>query len=267
MFKKVIKFILPSAIIKIINFILNRNINIEKCFNSWNEAILESGSYKDKKIFYKAKNSFLKVVYGEAIYERDSVLFFNENLNLPLIFLLEKIRKKKKNNLLKVLEFGGSFGSTYFQNRKYFSNSVCYIWDIVEQKKIVNFANKSIKLDNLFFYDSLAIYLKKNKPDIVLFSSVLHYLESPFELLNLLNKKKVKYFIILKTPFFKNKNEIKIQVNPSYIYKANYPIRIFNERLFKLLFKKWNYKVNKLNWDNQLINDINFLSFFITKLK
>ena len=138
---------------------------------------------------------------------------------------------------------------------------------MIEQKQIVDFANQSLEIKNLSFYESLSVYLKKNKPDIVLLSSVLHYLESPFSLLKLLNKKKVKYFIILKTPFFNNKSEIKIQVNPQYIYKANYPIRIFNEYLFKSLFRKWNFKVNKINWDNQLIGDINFKSFFISKIK
>ena len=267
MFKKIIKLILPNFIKKIINLILKRDIRIEKNFDNWNDAILASSTYNDKKIFHKAKNSFIKVIKGKASYERDSVLFFDEKLNFPLIYMMEKIRKKKKKNLLKVLDFGGSFGSTYFQNRKYFSNNSRYIWDVIEQKQIVDFANQSLEIKNLSFYESLSVYLKKNKLDIVLLSSVLHYLESPFFFLKLLNKKKVKYFIILKTPFFNNKSEIKIQVNPQYIYKANYPIRIFNEYLFKSLFRKWNFKVNKINWDNQLIGDINFKSFFISKIK
>jgi putative methyltransferase (TIGR04325 family) len=266
MFRKIIKLFIPQLIIKLINYFLKRNIKIEKSFANWSEAILSSGKYSNNKIFHKSKNSFLKVIRGKAVYERDSVLFFNKNLNLPLISLMERIRKKKKNKLLKVLDFGGSFGSTYFQNREYFSDSTKYIWDIIEQKKIVNFAKKKIKMRNLFFYESLTGYIKKNKPDIVLFSSVLHYLESPFSVLSLLKKSNISYFIILKTPFFNNKSEIKMQVNPSYIYKANYPIRIFNEHLFKSFFIKWNYKIDKLNWENQIIDDINFKSFFIKRI-
>jgi putative methyltransferase (TIGR04325 family) len=266
MFRIIIKLFIPQPIIEIINYILKRNIKIEKNFDNWSQAILSSGKYSDKKIFNKSKNSFLKVIKEEAFYERDSVLFFNKNLNLPLISLMERVRKNKKNGLLKVLDFGGSFGSTYFQNREHFSDKTKYIWDIIEQKKIVNFVKKNTKIRNLFFYESLPRYIKKNKPDIVLFSSVLHYLECPFSLLSLLKKKKINYFVILKTPFYSNKSEIKIQVNPSYIYKANYPIRIFNEHLFKSFFIKWNYKVDKLNWDNQIIDNINFKSFFITRI-
>jgi putative methyltransferase (TIGR04325 family) len=266
MFRKLIKFILPVFIINIINVILKRNIIIIGNYSSWEKALENSTGYNDDKIFQKLNDSFLKILDGKAQYERDSVLFFNKKLNLPLISLMEKVRKKKKNRSLKVLDFGGSFGSTYFQNREYFSDSTKYIWDVVEQKKIVNFAKKKLKIKNLFFYESLPRYIKKNKPDIVLFSGVLQYLESPFLLLSSLKKKNVNRFVILKTPFFKNKSEIKIQINPSYIYKANYPIRVFNEHLFKSFFRKWNYKVDKLNWDNQLIDDIDFKSFLITRI-
>jgi hypothetical protein len=95
MFRKVIKLFIPQPIIKIINYILKRNIKIEKSFDNWNQAILSSGKYSNIKIFHKSKNSFLKVIKGKALYERDSVLFFNKNLNLSLISLMERVRKEK----------------------------------------------------------------------------------------------------------------------------------------------------------------------------
>ena len=36
----------------------------------------------------------------------------------------------------------------------------------------------------------------------------------------------------LMDALLKTESEIKMQVNPSYIYKANYPIRIFNRNNF-----------------------------------
>ena len=98
MFRKIIKLFIPQLIIKLINYFLKRNIKIEKSFANWSEAILSSGKYSNNKIFHKSKNSFLKVIRGKAVYERDSVLFFNKNLNLPLISLMERIRKKKRIN-------------------------------------------------------------------------------------------------------------------------------------------------------------------------
>lgn len=266
MFRKIFKFILPIFILKKINSFLKRNIRIEKNFKTWNEAILSSGSYQNNKIFQKTKNSFLKVIKGKASYERDSVTFYDNKLNKPLILLLEKIRKKQKNHFVKILDFGGSFGSLYFQNKEFLCNNFNYEWDIVEQKKIVDFAKKYIKIENLFFYKSLSNYIKSNKPDIVIFSSVIHYLEFPFLIIKNLIKKKVKYFVILNTPFFKDKSEIKIQINPKYIYKVSYPIRIFNEFLFKKIFRKYKFKIYKLNWDAQQIDGINFKSFFLKKI-
>ncbi len=263
MFKQLIKFVLPEIFIKKINIILKRNIKIKGSFRDWRKAIKSSGTYENKEIFKKVKSSFLKVINNKAKFERDSVLFTSEKLNKPLIDLLDKIRIKKKNKKLIILDYGGSFGSTYFQNIKILSNELQYQWDIIEQKKIVNFANKTIKIKNLTFQNSINEYFKKSKPDIVIFSSVLHYLEFPFKLIEKIIKKKINYFLILNTPFFDDKSDIKIQLNPKHIYKASYPIRIFNLRLFKSYFFKNRFKIVKLNWDNQVIDGINFKSFFI----
>jgi putative methyltransferase (TIGR04325 family) len=263
MFKKIIKFFIPRYFLNQINILLKRNIKIKGSYRDWNKAILNSGTFQNNNIYLNSKKSFVKVLNGEAIFERDSVIFKEKKLNKPFIQLLEKTRNTKKNKFLKVLDFGGSFGSTYFQNKYFLSNEQNYQWDIIEQIKVVNFANKSLKINNLTFQKSLDLYLKNNKPDIVLFSSVIHYLEFPFDIIKKLIKKKIKYFLILKTPFFKNDTDIRIQINPKYIYKADYPIRIFNEKLFKYFFINYNYKLTKLNWDTQEIDGINFKSFFI----
>lgn len=265
MFKKLIKKFVPNLFINKINSYLKRNIRIVGSYSRWDEALKESGSYSNHKIFLKTKKSFLKISKTNELYERDTVIFYDKQINKPMISLLEKLRLKNKTNLLKVLDYGGSIGSTYFQNRKILLNNNNFQWDIIEQKKIVNFANKSIKLKNLRFFKSLDSYLNKNFPDIILFSSVLHYLESPYDLIKKLIRKKIKYFLILKTPFYKNKTEIKIQLNPKNIYEVNYPIRIFNNKLFLSYFKNSKYKVEKLNWDNQVIDDIHFESYFFKK--
>ena len=267
MFKELIKFYLPNFIIKNFNSIFKRNIRITGSFKNWNKAILNSGTYNNKEIFINLKKSFLKIINNEACFERDSVTFNYEKLNKPLISLLEKIRKNKKKKFLRILDFGGSFGSTYFQNKKIFHDELKYQWDIIEQIKIVDFANKTLKIKNLNFYKSINHYIRNNNPDIVLFSSVLHYLEFPFQIIEKFFKKKIGYFIVLKTPFTKTSSQIRIQVNPQYIYKANYPIRIFNETLFKSFFKNKKYQVQNLNWDIQKIDDIKFKSFVFKKNK
>ena len=48
----------------------------------------------------------------------------------------------KNNDKLNVLDFGGSFGTTYYQNRKFLKHIKKVEWNIIEQKKIVQIAKK-----------------------------------------------------------------------------------------------------------------------------
>ena len=137
MFKKLIKKFVPNLFINKINSYLKRNIRIVGSYSRWDEALKESGSYSNHKIFLKTKKSFLKISKTNELYERDTVIFYDKQINKPMISLLEKLRLKNKTNLLKVLDYGGSIGSTYFQNRKILLNNNNFQWDIIEQKKLL----------------------------------------------------------------------------------------------------------------------------------
>jgi putative methyltransferase (TIGR04325 family) len=97
-------------------------------------------------------------------------------------------------------------------------------------------------------------------------SSVLQYLENPFKVLNYLLKKKVKYFLLLRTLVHNKNEEIKVQVVPKYIYKSNYPVRIFNQSLLLNFFFKNNYCLIKNSFKNEPIGDLLQKNFFF-KLK
>jgi putative methyltransferase (TIGR04325 family) len=260
MYKKFLKLIIPKPFIKTINKILNRNIRFVGCYKKWKYAAKNSTGYSDKIIFNKTKKSFLKVISNKAKYERDSVLFYSENINYPFINILSKIQSKHKS-CLKVLDFGGSFGSTYFQNYSILGNKDKFHWAIIEQKNIVNFF-KNLKLKkNIFFFSSINNYIKKYEPDVVLFSSVIQYLEFPNKVINYFIKKKVKNIIFLKTSFTTSNEMIKIQIVPKNIYNASYPIRIFNEKNFLKLFKNNNYRIVSTSLKNEKINNIIFKNY------
>ena len=123
---------------------------------------------------------------------------------------------------------------------------------------------KKIKLeDNLSFYLSVSNYVTKYRPDIVIFSGVIQYLRKPNKIINYFIKKKVKNFFFLKTPFFYDKEVIKVQNVPSYIYKSSYPIRILNESRFLKLFTDNNYKIIPNFFPNEKIEDILFKNFIL----
>ena len=103
--------------------------------------------------------------------------------------------------------------------------------------------------------------MTKQTPDVVLFSSVIQYLEYPYKVIYYLFKNKIKNIFFLKTPFFNNKELIKVQVVPKYIYEASYPIRIFNQSQFLKLFINNNYKIITNSLPNEKIQDILFKNF------
>jgi putative methyltransferase (TIGR04325 family) len=255
MFKYYIKLFLPNFIINSINKLFNREIKIIGHYKNWKEAVNNSLGYDNKKIFNKSKESFLKIINGHAKYERDSVLFYSEKINYSLINILIFIQRKK-NICLNVLDFGGSFGSTYFQNISILQDEKKFNWLVVEQKSIVDYA-KNFKLNkNLQFFLSNKDCLKKFKIDVVLFSGVLQYLQNPFFYINFLFRKKIDYFMILRTPFHDLSDSIRVQIIPKHIYEASYPIRIFNEHLFIKNFKNNNYYLIKSDFKNELIHNV-----------
>jgi putative methyltransferase (TIGR04325 family) len=262
MLRRFIKFLVPVFVIKILNIILKRNILFIGNYQSWHDAFVNSKGYNDYKIFKKKKESFQKVLIRKAEYERDSVLFYKEKVDNPLIEVIERIRFKLKKKI-NVLDFGGSFASIYFQNKSILKNKYNYSWSVIDQKKIIKYAkSKKIKkkikelYSNLNFYYSIKNFYKFQNSDLVLFSGVLQYLENPYQILQYLVKKKVEYILILRTSFNNQKEQIKVQIVPESIYKSSYPIRIFNKKQFLSFFKKNEYQQIKTNFKDYLISNI-----------
>ena len=78
----------------------------------------------------------MTVVDGRAAYERDSVLFEEVEYVWPLLASLMWVGARHLGSL-NVLDFGGSLGSTYFQNRIFLATLPSVRWNIVEQPRHV----------------------------------------------------------------------------------------------------------------------------------
>ena len=73
---------------------------------------------------------------GKVIFERDSVLFDKKENNYPLLAnVMYALSCFPRNECIDILDFGGSLGSSFFQNRDRLLGYK-YNWHIVEQ---VNF--------------------------------------------------------------------------------------------------------------------------------
>jgi len=205
-------------------------------YSSWDDAKRRCLGYDSKSILNKIRASARKVKDGEAAYERDSVLFYNQDYNYPLLSALLWISIMNKGRL-HVLDFGGSLGSTYYQNKAIFDSIKDLKWCIVEQPDFVLTGLDEFADDRLHFSCTVEECMNNVQIDVVLMSSVLQYLEEPFRTIINLKAVGIKYFLVDRTPFIRGKDRITIQKVPPKIYKGSYPCWFFNKENFMNVFK------------------------------
>ncbi len=199
---------------------------------TWNEAKQATAGYDDQKILEKCKNALLKVKNGEAVFERDSVIFDKIEYSWPLLSGL-LLTAANNDGELDVIDFGGSLGSTYFQNRKFLSQLKKVNWNIVEQENFVDCGKKYFSDTQLKFYVNIKSCLKENQPKAIIFSNVLQYLEKPYDLLAEVISHKFEYIIFDLTAFHNDdKDFLTIQKVWPEVYEASYPCRFLSKTKF-----------------------------------
>ena len=205
------------------------------------------GGYDSLSILEKVKQSTLKVKNGEATFERDSVIFNHTEYNYPLLTCLFYV-SSCFHNRLRVIDFGGALGSTFYQCRNLLAPLDDIKWSIVEQSQFVECGNQFIKEDSLDFYYSLEDCLNQNDKEVLLISSTLQYLDQPYKYLEEILSYNLPFLMIDRTPFFDLPDRITIQKVSPYIYEASYPAWFFNKKKF-LSFVNRKYEMT-LEWDS-----------------
>jgi len=199
-------------------------------YSDWEEVTKECGGYEAAGILNKVKESVLKVRNGEAVYERDSVLFDKIEYSPRLI---QAFKDSVNDGQLHVVDFGGSLGSTYFQHKSIFENLKDLKWSVVEQKHFVECGKKEISIGDLRFFNTVDEALKQQDNQVLLLSSVIPYFKEPYSLITRLLNYKFQFIIIDRTAFIYSAEErITKQIVPEFIYKASYPAWFLNEKKF-----------------------------------
>ena len=88
---------------------------------------------------------------GEAVFERDSVIFDKVQYAWPVTAGLMWVAARNGGRL-SVLDFGGSLGSSYFQNREFLAYLPNVRWSVIEQAHFVKAGRKHIQDERLVFY-------------------------------------------------------------------------------------------------------------------
>ena len=207
-------------------------------YKNWEEAETHSTGYDADLIVERVFQATLKVKNGEYPYERDSVLFESIQYDWPLLAGLMWVAARN-GGTLNVIDYGGSLGSSYWQNRKFLDTLPNLKWNIIEQPKYVERGKKYLENGKLRFYNDLPSCLQENKPNLILLSSVVNYIKDPFQLLNTLSALSVAHMIIERIPFIEGEaDRLTVQRVSPKIYDATYPCWFFGKRKFMEFIQK-----------------------------
>lgn len=215
------------------------------CYPTWLSAQQDAKGYEDKNILKKVYMATKKVADTSFGFERDSVFFeYDEFSWLILTFIAFCAIRKSR---VVVADFGGSLGSLFWKNRKLFyeMDNIEIEWDVIEQKHFVDCGKKNFNEEKGINY-YYALSELKEKPDIILFSGVLQYINEYEQIIQTAVELDPKYIIIDRT-YFSEKEKICVQYVPKAICESSYPVRFLEKnKILKLFNKSYNLLVDGL---------------------
>lgn len=163
-----------------------------------------------------------------ARYERDSVLFHESDYRYPIVTQLLRAALVNRGRL-NVIDFGGSFGSTYRQCRPLLDGVDEVRWQVIEQPAFVSIGQREFTTEELSFVPTIQELTPSEVPALILLSSVLQYLEHPEPTLTQLLRLDATHLVVDRTPFSTQPDDrLCVQHTPSSIYDASYPCWILS---------------------------------------
>jgi putative methyltransferase (TIGR04325 family) len=198
-------------------------------FPCWSDAQRQCAGYSAPVILERTCAALLKVKRGEAVYERDSVLFDTPQYRFSVLAGLLRAGLAAGGRL-SVVDFGGSLGSSYFQCRRFLDTATSVEWSVIEQPEYVRCGREQFADGELRFYETVDECLATRQPAVLLLSGVLQYLDDPYGALDRLLSHRIGHVIMDRTPFLASgRDRITIQTIPEWIYPASYPAWFFSE--------------------------------------
>lgn len=215
-------------------------------YQAWDQASQESIGYDEDSIILKSHFASMEVKKGNAVFERDSILFYSQIYSTPILVGLLRAVALKENGI-SIVDFGGAFGSKYFHFKDLLKVRNIN-WLVLEQRKIVEIGNRDFKDDSLSFSEN---YSGGDLIDVLLFSSSIQYVKNYNEILTGLLRHKPKVIIFDRTPFFSSNENTSVFVQhvPKEIYKASYPTWVFRKNTFLDILSEYKIVYSEINPD------------------
>jgi putative methyltransferase (TIGR04325 family) len=217
------------------------DLRFEFGYSKWEEVVARSSGYSKSNILDTVEKSVREMIASGRGWERDGVLFSAIRLSHPVLSSL--LLAIKPDQTLDVVDFGGGLGTTYFQNIDVLSkNDVRVKWTILEQDNFVAVGSELFKSNfSLNFVEFNDSFTQAN-PDILLFGSVLCYLENPYEILvEAIKRCNFPDFVVIDRTLFveESENVYGVQIVSSNIYRASLPLHLLTFKEIENSVSPW----------------------------
>jgi putative methyltransferase (TIGR04325 family) len=196
-------------------------------YKGWEEAQAKCFGYNSEVITQALVSASRRVRDGEIAYERDGVEFDSIQYSWPLLAAI--LGSPRSTSKLRVLDWGGSLGSTYRQNKNLIEAAGVEVeWVVIEQEHLVEIGTREFSNTQLSFRSTIES-VPVGYFDLVIFASSICYLENPSKILEQVKSLMPRAIAFDRTPNVRKGPElIGIQTVGRRIYRASYPIRIFS---------------------------------------
>lgn len=221
-------------------------------YKSWDDALAKAEGYDSEKITSRLLSAATKVRDGSAAYERDGVLFSEIKYSWPLLAALSLSRRESQS--LRVLDWGGSLGSSYFQNKDLLESSGCKLnWTIVEQAHLAELGRREFQSNSLHFSSSLSDF-KVGQFEVALFGVSICYVPNAEDIIMSVKELEPAGIVFDRTPEARGPQDLfGVQRVNGRIYKASYPIRSFGTGKLEGLLSPQYRKI--VEWESDLQPD------------
>lgn len=201
-------------------------------FSDWGAARATCTGYDSDVILARVLASTLAVVEGKAAYERDGVLFHDPSYEPGLLAALLSVAGHHGGRL-RVIDFGGALGTTYWRHRRAFDHLEEVVWDVVEQPAFVAAGRAHLGATPLRFFASVEDAQAFRGHEVLLVSTALQYLEAPGAWIDRWLAQGWPTIIFNNLPLIDGApDRIAVQKVPKSIYPASYPVWFLNRQAF-----------------------------------
>ncbi len=163
--------------------------NVYQNFEQANAAVKKFNGYDD--------NELIESIFKKTVKFIDSLKTATPvTLDAHHLFLLSVISLLNKNNL-KILDFGGAFGTHYYIAKKFLSH-IQFDWTVVELPEVIKLG-KPLQNEELAFYDLQGDFSQRlGEFDLVLTSATLQHMPSPLKTLSFLTQQQAPLIALMR---------------------------------------------------------------------